>query len=162
MGLTAPVLSEFPTTNKRIARLDNDNTLFIPPKFYAVKLYFPFIYRWETWINQINANADFYPNEQVRNYVPFGNQGDWKLRLVIDNLRTETNDYGIDELVNYQYTDFINIDDYDHDANILQEIELYIDSTSQNVQVVTEGLLWCGRNTYIGYGASWIQVRFGE
>ena len=157
LNLTAPVLTELPTTsNKRIARLDNDAT-FVFPKAYMVKLYFPFIYRWETWINQINANADFYPNDQVRNYVPFGNQDDWKLRLVVDNLRTEINDYNIQELVNYQYTDFINIDDYDHDANILQEIELYIDSTSQNVQVVTEGLLMrvVATHTLVN-GASWI------
>ena len=158
LQLTAPVLTEFPTTsNKRIARLDNDAT-FVFPKAYMVKLYFPFIYRWETWINQINANADFYPNDQVRNYVPFGNQDDWKLRLVIDNLRTETNDYNIEELVNYQYTDFINIDDYDHDPNIEQLIELYIDATMQNVSVVTEGQLMRVVVTHrLVNGANWVQ-----
>lgn len=157
LTLESPVLTELPTTSKkRVAKLTNDDTISLP-KFYGVKLYFPFIYRWETWIAQINANADFFPDKQVRNYVPFGNQDDWKLRLVIDNVRTETNDYGIDELVNYQYTDFINIDDYNHDANILQEIELYIDSTSQNVQVVTEGLLMrvVATHTLVD-GSAWI------
>ena len=158
LALESPVLTELPTTSKkRVASLTNDSTLSVPAKSYGVNLYFPYIYRWETWIAQINANADFFPDKQVRNYVPFGNQDDWKLRLVVENVRTETNNYGIDELVNYQYTDFINIDDYNHDPNILQEIELYIDSTSQNVQVVTEGLLMrvVATHTFVD-GSAWI------
>lgn len=158
LALESPVLTELPTTSKkRVASLTNDSTLSVPAKSYGVNLYFPYIYRWETWIAQINANADFFPDKQVRNYVPFGNQDDWKLRLVVENVRTESNNYGIDELVNYQYTDFINIDDYNHDPNILQEIELYIDSTSQNVQVVTEGLLMrvVATHTFVD-GSAWI------
>lgn len=157
IDLESPVLTELPTTSvKRVATLERDTSIDAGVE-YGVKIYFPYIYRWETWIAQLNANSDFYPNDQTRNYVPYGNQGDWKLRLVIDNSRTRTNAFGIDELVNYQYTDFINIDNYDHDPNILQEIELYIDSTMQNVQVVTQGQLMrvVATHTFVD-GSAWI------
>jgi hypothetical protein len=41
----------------------------------------------------------------------------------------------------YTFDDLLVIKDYDSDPNIKQTIELYIDSTNQNVNVVTEGLL---------------------
>ena len=132
IDLQAPVLTSLPTTSvKRIATLSNDTSIDFGTS-YGVKLYFPFIYRWEYWIAQLNANADFFPNNQTRDWVDYGTTGDWRLRLVVDNARG-------DNL--YQYTDLINILDYDSDANILQVIELYIDSSSTNVQVVTEGEL---------------------
>jgi hypothetical protein len=157
IDLESPVLTELPTTSvKRVATLQRDSSIDQAVK-YGVKIYFPYIYRWETWIAQLNANSEFFPNDQTRNYVPYGNQDDWKLRLVIDNSRTITNAYGIQELVNYQYTDFINIDGYDHDTNIAQDIQLYIDSTSQNVGVITEGQLMrvVATHTFVD-GSAWI------
>ena len=60
--------------------------------------------------------------------------------------------------MNFQYTDFINIDGYDHDPNIAQDIQLYIDATSQNVQVVTQGQLMrvVVTHTFVD-GSAWIE-----
>lgn len=158
IDLETPVLTELPTTSvKRVATLQRDTSIDSGVE-YGVKIYFPYIYRWETWMAQINANSDFFPNDQTRNYVPYGNQDDWKLRLVLDNSNTVRNIYGIDEVLYYQYADFINIDNYNHDANILQEIELYIDSTSQNVNIVTESQLMrvVATHTFVD-GSAWIE-----
>ena len=73
--------------------------------------------------------------------VPFGmvqlspdtrNTPDWSVRLVIDMIKNG---------LNFSFTDELIIKDYDSDPNILQEIELYIESTSQNVQVIVDGEL---------------------
>ena len=91
------------------------------------------------------------PTTSVKRIATLSNDTsiDWRLRLVVDNARG-------DNL--YQYTDLINILDYDSDANILQVIELYIDSSSTNVQVVTEGELMrvVATHTLVD-GSAWTQ-----
>ena len=149
IDLEAPIFPSLPTTSvKRVATLSNDSSIDFGIN-YGVKLYFPFIYRWEYWIAQLNANADFFPNNQTRDWVDYGTTGDWRLRLVVDNARGENL---------YQYTDLINILDYNSDANILQQIELYIDASSTNVQVVTEGQLMRVTATHtLVDGSAWTQ-----
>jgi hypothetical protein len=99
---------------------------------YGMSLNFPFFYDWRYWIALPGANADFYPNEQNRNYVPFDSTGTWGVRLVIDMIKNG---------LNFSFTDDLTIKDYNSDANIFQEIELYIEATSQNVQVIVDGEL---------------------
>lgn len=130
LGLTTPVFNQFQTTSvKRNAFLELDPSNDTITE-YGVKIYFPFLYRWEYWLPQINADADFFPNNQTRNWVPYGNQTPWSLRL---NLQL------IKENLAFIYTDSLRIDNYDNDPNILQTIELYIDATNQNVGVVVQG-----------------------
>jgi hypothetical protein len=130
IGLTSPVFNQFQTTSvKRNAFLELDPTNDTITE-YGVKIYFPFLYRWEYWLPQINADADFFPNNQTRNWVPYGNQTPWSLRL---NLQL------VKENLAFIYTDSLRINDYDSDPNVLQTIELYIDATNQNVGVVVEG-----------------------
>jgi hypothetical protein len=130
LGLTAPVFNQFQTTSvKRNAFLELDPTNDTITE-YGVKIYFPFLYRWEYWLPQINADADFFPNNQTRNWVPYGNQSPWSLRL---NLQL------VKENLAFIYTDPLRINDYDSDPNVFQTIELYIDATNQNVGVVVEG-----------------------
>jgi hypothetical protein len=124
--------TELPTTSeKRSAKL------FLSPSFdtvlkYAMNLSFPFLNDWRYWIALPGANADFYPSEQNRNYVPFDNTGNWGVRLNLSMIKNG---------LNFQFTNYLIIKDYDSDANIFQEIELYIESTAQNVQVIVDGEL---------------------
>jgi hypothetical protein len=124
--------SELPTTSeKRSAKL------YLEPYYdtalkYAINLSFPFLYDWRYWIALPGANADFYPNEQNRNYVPFDNTGDWGVRLVVEMIKND---------LSFEYVNDLVVKDYDSDANIFQEIELYIESTNQNVQVIVDGEL---------------------
>jgi hypothetical protein len=58
IDLESPVFPSLPTTSvKRNARLVNDSSASLGIN-YGVRIYFPFIYRWEYWIAQLNANAD--------------------------------------------------------------------------------------------------------
>ena len=124
--------TELPTTSdKRSANL------FLAPAYdtvlkYAMNLSFPFLNDWRYWIALPGANADFYPSEQNRNYVPFDNTGNWGVRLNLSMIKNG---------LNFQFTNDLIIKDYDSDPNIFQEIELYIESTAQNVQVIVDGEL---------------------
>jgi hypothetical protein len=132
LNQSSPVNSILPTTSvKQSAKLVLEPTLDTLTK-YGVKIYFPFIYRWEYWLQQTNANNDFYPNNQTKNWVPYGNTGDWTLRL---HLELNQNDLG------YIYNDEIIIKDYDSDPEILQSIELFVNSTNQLANIVTIGEL---------------------
>lgn len=126
------VQNTLPTTSeKRIAKLTLDPSVDTLTE-YGIKVYFPFLLRWEYWLQQLNANADFYPNEQTKNWFNFNNLGDWELRLNIELVK--------DGLA-YIFEDTVLDKDYDSEPLIVQNIELYIDATNTNVGIVTEGQL---------------------
>ena len=127
---TQAVNSSLPTTSvKREIQLKRDTSLDQPIE-YGVSLYFPYLYRWEYWLELMNVNADFYPDEQTRNWVPYGNTGNWTLRLFVE--------YDMNGLA-YEYFDNLLIKNYDSDANIEQDIQLFRADPLQNVQVIIEG-----------------------
>ena len=130
LNLNTPVISILPNTSeKRIAQLILEPSLDNLTQ-YGVKVYFPFLYRWEYWLQQLNANADFYPNEQTKNFYPYGNTGDWVLRIHIEYVK--------DNLA-YVYDDEVTIKDYDSSVDIKQEIDVYRESTGQLVNVIVDG-----------------------
>lgn len=132
LNQTQTVQNTLPTTSeKRVASLVLEPSIDTLTH-YGIKVYFPFLLRWEYWLQQLNADADFYPNDQTKNWVPYGNTGDWTLRLKIELVK--------DGLA-YVFTDEIIDKDYDSNDLVYQTIELYIDSTNTNVGVVTEGQL---------------------
>ena len=145
-----PVLSTLPNTSlKKNALFTLDSSIDDLPNGYGVKILFPFFYRWEYWLEQLNANAVFYPNEQTKNWFPYDSTSDWTLNLhlqcVIDNLA-------------YTFDDALLMKNYDANDQIKSNIELYIDSTNQNVGVVAEGLLMRVVGTHVLLnGSAWDQ-----
>ena len=132
LDLTAPVNPSLPTTSvKREVRLVRDTSIDQPLE-YGVRLYYPYLYRWEYWLQLLNANADFYPDEQTRNWVPYGNTGNWSLRIFVKYVKN-----GLE----FEYFDTVVIKDYDSDANIVQDIQLNRISPAQTVQTIIEGEL---------------------
>lgn len=128
----APMWTTFDTNSvKREAKLKL-NATYDTTGEYGVEVYFPFLYRWEYWLEQLNADSDFYPNQQTKNYVPYGNTGSWGLQVRFELLRDGVlwwHDYNV------------RIKDYDSDPTIDQSIQMYVDSTNQPVSVVVEGEL---------------------
>ena len=126
------IITTLPTTSEK------RNALFVlEPSIdtiddYGVKIYFPFLYRWEYWLQQLNASADFYPNDQTKNWFEYGNHPDWTLNLHLELVRGG---------LAYIFDDKIILKDYDANDKIKSNIELFMDSTNQNVGIVTEGLL---------------------
>lgn len=126
------VITTLPTPSKkreaRLARYNSIDTI----TDYGLSINFPFYYSWEYWINQPNAAAAFYPNDQTRNWVPYGTLTNWDLQL---RITADING------LNYIYSENIVIKDYDSDPNINQTMTLQVVSTAQNVNVIVEGEL---------------------
>ena len=129
---TQSVINTLPSTSEKLeAVLVLDPTLDTPTH-YGVKIYAPWLMNWKYWISQTNASVDFYPF-QDKNWVRYDETLiDWTVRmemaLVIDGL-------------SYTHSENIVIKDYDSNEFVDQVIELYIDSSNVNVQVVPEGML---------------------
>ena len=129
---SAPLWSQFDTNSvKRNAILKLNPTYDVSGE-YGVEVFFPFLYRWEYWLQQLNADADFYPNQQTMNYVPYGNTGTWGLQVRFELLR---------DGVLWWHDYDVRIKDYDSDPTIDQTIQMYVESTNQPVSVVVEGEL---------------------
>lgn len=132
LNITIPVQSQLPTTSVK-----RDASLLLYPSLdtvtdYGIVLYFPFLYRWEYWLAQTNADSDFYPNDQTKNWFPYDSTGDWSVRLHVELIK--------DGLA-YVFDNDVTINNYDSTPIIDQTIELYRVSTGQNVGVVIEGEL---------------------
>lgn len=127
---TQPVNVTLPTTSKKREIILIRDFSFDTSVDYGVRLYYPYIYRWEYWLSQINADSDFYPNEQTKNWVPYGNTGNWGLRIFLKYDR---------DLQPFEVTRDIVIKNYDTDSNITQDVQLWRVSPSTQVQVIIEG-----------------------
>jgi hypothetical protein len=132
LNQSQPIITTLPNTSvKRNALLVLDSSVD-EPSYYGVKIYFPFLYRWEYWLQQLNADVDFYPNDQTKDWFEYGNHPDWNLNLHLELVKGG---------LAYIFDDIIDLKNYDANDNITSNIELFIDSTNQNVGIVTEGLL---------------------
>lgn len=132
VDITQEVITTLPTTSvKRNALLNRDNSIDTGTD-YGIKIYVPFLYRWEYWIPQTNADGEFYPNEQTKNWVPYDNTANWNIRFKVS---------GIIDGLESTFEDDIIIKDYDSDANIEQTFELYRDIDNSLVDVIVEGEL---------------------
>jgi hypothetical protein len=125
-----PVQSQLPTTSeKRNAYIQFDAS-YDTMTHYGVRIYFPFLLRWEYWLQQLNANIVFYP-DQNKNWQAYPNVTDWELQLKLRLTSEESN---------YSFYDTIIDKDYNKNVdNLIQDILLERVSTGQIVGIVTEG-----------------------
>ena len=132
VNFNVPVQIQLPLTSlKRNAILELDATIDTPTQ-YGIHVYFPFLYRWEYWLEQLNASIDFYPNNQTKNWYPYDSTNDWTVRLHIEAVK--------DGLA-YTFDNELLIKNYDSEPLIDQQIQLYIDATNTPVGVVVENEL---------------------
>jgi hypothetical protein len=115
---------------------------------YGISIFYPFLLRWEYWLDQANANVDFYP-DQNKNWFPYDSTGDWTVRLRVQLIK---------EGLAYTHTENVDILDYNNTSYIATDIELYVDSTNQNVPIVVEnGLMRVVGTHRLTNGSSWDQ-----
>ena len=127
---SVPVQSQLPTTSeKRTAFITLDGT-YDTMTHYGVRMYFPFLLRWEYWLQQLNANVIFYP-DQNKNWQNYQSVTNWELQIKIRLTSPNSN---------YVFYDTVLDKDYNkNDGNLIQDIQLERVSTGQIVGVVTEG-----------------------
>ena len=129
LNLTAPVITILPTTSvKRTSEFVLEPSVDFGTE-YGVKIYFPFLYRWEYWLPQLNASGDFYPN-QNKNWVQYSGGPDWQTRLHLELVKDNEG---------YVFDDMIIVKDYDSEPNIFQTIDLYRVLDNSLLSVVIAG-----------------------
>lgn len=143
---TLPIQTQLPTTSeKRSAILKLDPSIDTVSQ-YGISIYFPFLYRWEYWLQQLNANADFYPNEQTKNWLPYDTTGDWTIRLECTLIK---------EGLSYIYTDQLEIKDYNSNVEIDQTIDLFLESSGQLVYAIIDNDLMRIKATHELNSGNW-------
>lgn len=117
LNLSQSVFSSLPTTSaKRNALLVLDSTYDdYPSNLYGVRLALPYLYRWETWLQQLNANNDFYPNKD-KNWLQYGTTGSWVLQLNIELIKDN---------LQYVFNENLEIKDYDSQPLLDNDVKLY-------------------------------------
>lgn len=127
---TIPVQPQLPTTSaKRDAFITLDG-VYDTATHYGVGIYFPFLLRWEYWLQQLNANVIFYPN-QNKDWYEYPQTANWELQFKLRLTSPNTNYVFYDTVIDKQYNK--------NDGNLIQDIQLERISTGQIVSVVTIG-----------------------
>lgn len=149
---SVPVTVNLPATSvKRNALVQLEPSLDIGTD-YGVSVYFPWISQWQQWIPKPNANVDFNPT-QNQNWEQYDNLLNWQIKF---ELGLATSD------VLYFHQRNLEIRDYDADANVTTEINLYSD-INQLVDIVFEGMLMTIVATHTLTTGTWDQANtWGE
>jgi hypothetical protein len=143
---TLPIQTQLPkTSEKRSAILKLDSSIDTVSQ-YGISIYFPFLYRWEYWLQQLNANADFYPNDQTKNWLPYDTTGNWTIRLECTLIK---------EGLSYTFTDTLEIKDYDSNIEIDQTIDLFLESSGQLVYAIIDNDLMRIKATHELTSGNW-------
>ena len=129
LNLSQPINSILPNTSEKKSAFFNLYPSIDMAGKYGVEIYFPFIYRWEYWLQQLNASGDFYP-DQNKDWYKYGNTGQWNLRIHLELVKDGEG---------FVFDDAIIIKDYDSDPNIYQEITITRDLDGSIVPVIIDG-----------------------
>ena len=132
LNFNLPVQSQLPLTSEKRNALCVLDTSIDTLTQYGIQVYFPFLYRWEYWLEQLNASIDFYPDNQTKNWYPYDSTPDWTVRFHLEAVKGG---------LAYTFDNELLIKDYDSEPLIQQDIQLIIDSTNTPVNVVIENEL---------------------
>ena len=145
IDVTAQINTSLPTTSiKRNAILTRETSLDNSTQ-YGLRLHFPFLVRWEYWLQQANASGDFFPN-QNKDWMNYENVGNWDVRIKVTSIQN-----GLAFVNDASFT----IQDYDHNANIVSNIDLVRESTGQVVNSVIDGELMRVVATHESLAGAW-------
>lgn len=133
------IITTLPNTSVKLeAKLTLEPALDTPTE-YGVRIYYPFLCRWEYWLNLNGVNVDFYPNFD-KNWEQYDNIGTWQVRTELQLIK--------DGLA-YVHDNTLIINPYDNEPIINSAIELeQIVSPFQIVNTVIIGQTFILRGTH--------------
>ena len=126
---TLPIVSTLPSNSAKINALFKRVPSMDTATQYGVSVYYPFLLNWQYWLQQQNASTDFYPT-QNRNWEQYDDIPAWEIRFKISLIK--------DGLA-FINSNVIRDLPYDSSTVIDQDIQMFIESTGQNVQVIAIG-----------------------
>lgn len=136
IDLSVVINGNLPTTSAKISAQLVRYPLLDDVNYYGMKIYLPWVNRWEYWLQQLNANNAFY-GQKTKNWVPYANTADWTLQVVVEMIQ--------DGFL-YDYVNDFNNYEYNNSEFITSEINLLaIDESPLSVipagdQIIIESL----------------------
>ena len=147
IDVSAQINATLPTTSvKRNARFWRKNSIDTGSQ-YGMQLHFPFLIRWEYWLQQANASGDFFPN-QNKDWLNYENVGDWSVRVKIESIQNGLS------FVSFKEMDLLP---YNHNDNIVSNIDLVRVSTGQIVNSIIQGEIMKVVATHESLAGDWEQ-----
>lgn len=148
---TLSINPQLPTTsNKRDAILKLEPSIDTLTQF-GVSIYYPILLDWRYWLQQLNADTDFYPN-QNKNWQQYSSTGNWTLRMELELIK---------DGLSYTHSDPIVIFDYDNDAQVLSTIQYIRESDSLVVTALIDNEIMRIKSTHKNLLGSWSPDTWG-
>ncbi len=103
-----------PTTDRNHISLKRNAVIDIAGK-YGLTLEYGYLSRWEYWLEQANANEDFFDITQYafdglnRNWQRFSNSGNWRVRIAYYTRLAGVDDFNYQEVGIRPYEDDVNV-----------------------------------------------------
>lgn len=142
---------QLPTTSlKRDALLKRDATIDTVDKF-GVSIYYPFILDWRYWVQQLNANTDFYPT-QNKNWQQYSGSGNWVVRMEIELIQ--------DGLA-FTHSDEVAILDYNAKTQVVTSLQYIREINSSVVSSLVFGEIMRIKSKHINMLGSWNPTTWG-
>lgn len=139
------------TSLKREAYLKRQPIIDSPTEF-GMKIYYPIVLDWRYWLEQLNANSFFYP-DQNKDWQGYSQVGDWGVRMEIELIK---------DGLSYTHSDGIIINPYDNDAQVTSYIELIDYDLNTPVGGFIDGKIILIKVTHVNLLGSWSSETWGN
>jgi hypothetical protein len=139
------IVTTLPNTSVKIEAVLTLVPSLDTPTQYGVSIYYPFLCRWEYWLNLNGVNVDFYPDYN-KNWEQYDNIGDWQIRTELLLIK---------EGLSYIHNNPLVIRPYDAEILIDSSIQMFIESSNTLVDFIPENELMRIRSTHVNLLEDW-------
>ena len=119
-----------------------------------VRLYYPFLIRWEYWLKQLNATAYFVSqSKNNKNWINYADAINGRLYLKIGIIRNGVMDFNYTEIFPKNY---------DYDTNVVSNIELIYNATGVSTTSIIKGHIYTVKATHFKVAGDWTLYPYGQ
>lgn len=137
------------SSNKQVSYLAIKNTVYRGD--YTLRLYYPFMVRWEDYLTEFEANNYFKSqNKATKNWINYQN-GTYELRFKLEIERNGVYDYFYKDLIIYDYDD----------STITSNIKIYDSTGTTEYNTIIQGNIYLIKATHV-HPTSWIGTPWGD
>lgn len=137
------------SSNKQVSYLALKNAVDLGD--YTLRLYYPFMVRWENYLTEFEANNYFKSqNKATKNWVNY-QTGTYEIRFKLEIERNGVYDYFYKDLVIYDYDD----------STITSNIKIYDSTGTKEYNRIIQGNIYLIKATHV-HPTSWIGTPWGD
>lgn len=137
------------TSNKQVSWLGLKTA--VTAGVYELRLFYPFMIRWEDWINELNASAYFKSNSiDTKNWINY-QTSPYELRFKLEVERNGVYDYYYKSLTAYDYDD----------STVTSTIHIFDTTETTEYNTIVKGDIYLIKATHV-HPTSWGSYPWGE